>query len=620
MKKIILPLLLFTAQFAIGQLSNLNLESWTNTANGPEPSLWTYDDGTGTQVYGTYNIYTPLTTSKITGAQAAGGTGSSAKLQTILDVPGFLYQLKPFSGTVPQSVSFSFKNQTAVNDTSFVKVIIFDASYTILEKAYLQLYSSDNNSNWHIEGIPFVNIANGTPAFIEFYAQSSISDYPTVSGSTLYIDNIMLNNCATPIVSSFTETTCQPYVWNGQTYSTSGSYSQTFVSQNGCDSTATLNLSVINPGAMTAVPDPVFEQKLINLGYDPCGILDGFVPTNYIDTVTSLTIGSSNAQLSGVSDLTGIEDFLALETLIIIQSNLSVNGVNLSSNTQLKYLKIRAGLTSLNLSQNTLLEYLNLSAEMQPPVNQIGTLDLSSNVNLQYLYCNQSGLTTLNLPTTSTLILIDCGKNALSSINLSNVPNLISLNASLNNLIDLGASSNNSIQYLDLKQNYFSGLNLSNYSQLKSIDCSDNELSCLRLKNGNNNQFSSVKTQNNFNLTCIEVDDSTYSANNPIWNTGIDTWSSFNNDCPGSCFTANVEEYFKNKTVIYPNPAYESISIEVDNSIVGRIFSIVDISGKILLNGKIESTLVKVDVRELTSGIYFVHINGENSALKLIIE
>ena len=38
MKKIILPLLLFTAQFAIGQLSNLNLESWTTTANGPEPS------------------------------------------------------------------------------------------------------------------------------------------------------------------------------------------------------------------------------------------------------------------------------------------------------------------------------------------------------------------------------------------------------------------------------------------------------------------------------------------------------------------------------------------------------------------------------------------------------
>lgn len=70
---------------------------------------------------------------------------------------------------------------------------------------------------------------------------------------------------------------------------------------------------------------------------------------------------------------------------------------------------------------------------------------------------------------------------------------------------------------------------------------------------------------------------------------------------------------------IYPNPSHDELFIKTDIELFST-YQFVDISGKTLLNGKIESTLVKVDVRELTSGIYFVHIAGKNSAFKLIIE
>ncbi len=598
-----------------GQLSNLNLESWTTTANGLEPSLWQYDDGTGNLVYGTYNAFASLSTSRVTGAQAAGGSGSSAKLTTIGDVPGMLYQLKSFTGTVPQAVSFSLKNQTALNDTSFVLVTIYDASNNVLKEAYLELYSSDNNSNWHIEGLPFVNVASGTPAFIDFWAQSSISNYPTVTGSIIYIDNIVFNNCSTPIVSSFSQTTCQPYVWNGQTYSTTGSYSQQFTSMNGCDSTVTLNLTVVNPGALTSVPDPVFEQKLIDLGYDPCGLLNGFIPTNNINTVTTLDLFNG----TGITNLTGIEDFTALEVLFLNGANLSSNGINLSSNTQLKTLTLNANLTSLDLSQNVNLQDLSLGDIIG--TNDIGVLNLSVNINLQSLNCALSGITSLILPATNTLTNIDCRNNSINSLDLSVIPNLQYLTASNNTLIDLGTNSNNSVQKLDLKNNSFTGLNLSNFSQLKDIDCSNNQLECLNLKNGINNQFINVKTQNNFNLTCIEVDDSTYSTNNPIWNMGIDSWSSFNVDCAGNCITADLTEILPRELKIYPNPSMGFvINVEVGDEIIGKKYKIIDFKGDELLNGIIHLSTEKIDLTGLTVGIYLIQIEGIDSYQRIILE
>ena len=76
----------------------------------------------------------------------------------------------------------------------------------------------------------------------------------------------------------------------------------------------------------TAIPDANFELALLNYGYD--FVIDGFVETSAIDTVTDLTINNDN-----ISDLTGIESFIALQSLFCYDNNLST--LNLVNNTQL---------------------------------------------------------------------------------------------------------------------------------------------------------------------------------------------------------------------------------------------------------------------------------------------
>ena len=60
----------------------------------------------------------------------------------------------------------------------------------------------------------------------------------------------------------------------------------------------------------TYVPDDEFEQYLIDFGFDT-GPLDDYVPTANINTVTYFYVNTIYA----IADLTGIEDFSALEIL-----------------------------------------------------------------------------------------------------------------------------------------------------------------------------------------------------------------------------------------------------------------------------------------------------------------
>ena len=97
----------------------------------------------------------------------------------------------------------------------------------------------------------------------------------------------------------------------------------------------------------TYVPDDKFEQALIDLGYDTT--LDDYVLTANISGVTSLNIGEKE-----ISDLTGIEAFVALKDLRCHNNKLT--SLDVSSNTALVELHCRYNqLTSLDVSANTAL-------------------------------------------------------------------------------------------------------------------------------------------------------------------------------------------------------------------------------------------------------------------------
>ena len=170
----------------------------------------------------------------------------------------------------------------------------------------------------------------------------------------------------------------------------------------------------------TNIPDANFEQALIDLGIDS-GTVDGVALTAALSNVTILNVSNKN-----ISDLTGIESFVALTGLVC-------------ENNQL---------ISLDLSQNTQLEYLECSN------NQITSLDLSNNPLLYNLLCSD---------------------NQLTNLDISNINEMWNLSC-YNNLLDTLDASNCAIRYLFCGHNALTYFDFKNDSIILEIECSYNQL------------------------------------------------------------------------------------------------------------------------------------------------
>ena len=166
-------------------------------------------------------------------------------------------------------------------------------------------------------------------------------------------------------------------------------------------------ISLMATAQTTSIPDVIFEQALINLGYD--NVIDGGVLTANISGVTSLVVQSQN-----ISDLTGIEDFTAL-TYLNCASNI-LTSLDVSQNTALQTLECSSNpLTSLDVSQNTALEHLECSS------NPLTSLDVSQNTALTELFCGGNQLTNLDLSNNvDSLSMVGCSNNQLTCLNVAN--------------------------------------------------------------------------------------------------------------------------------------------------------------------------------------------------------
>ena len=136
------------------------------------------------------------------------------------------------------------------------------------------------------------------------------------------------------------------------------------------------------------------------------------------------------------------------------------------------------------------------------------------------------------------MINISCNSNLLTTLDVTNL-----------SLLQILWCPGNNISVLDLSQN----------SQLNTIRCENNTLHRLDVKNGNNTNVTQFFSTGNPSLECINVDDSTYSANN--W-TNIDSVTSYSTDCNPS--PTNIINQPK-RLLIYPNPTNNNIQIEIKN-------------------------------------------------------
>jgi hypothetical protein len=182
------------------------------------------------------------------------------------------------------------------------------------------------------------------------------------------------------------------------------------------------------------------------------GIGNGTSNDNYVFTECIDTITDLWIGYRGIYDLTGIEDFTALTKLWCEGNELST--LDVSNNTALIDLNCYYNhISSLNLTQNSALKYLDCSVQ-NPPGGFPGMI------------------TGLNVNQNPALEIVRCYSNSITYLNFSNNP------------------------------------------ALRVIDCEmNNSLTYLNVKNGNNQNISSIDIWST-PLTCITVDDPTWSTNN----------------------------------------------------------------------------------------------------------
>ncbi len=261
-------------------------------------------------------------------------------------------------------------------------------------------------------------------------------------------------------------------------------------------------------GQYTAIPDPEFETFLISQGMD--NVLDGQVLTTNIDDNTFLQINET-APFFNITDLTGIQDFISLELLII-------------------------GFT------------------------QCETIDLGNLPDLKIVSLSQN--------------------ESLQSIEVRQCGSLEEFYAGSGTLISFDGSQN---------------------QQLKNVIVSGNNLLNIDLRNGNNQNIELFSSIGSPILSCVLVDDASFSQENWPNIINIELYTEDETTCEGLLTTSSVDHQ---SAIIYPNPVVDLFSLQSD--IFVAHIALYDLSGKFIKT--LDPREHTYDIAKLPSGIYLLRI------------
>ncbi|MEM0519451.1 MULTISPECIES: T9SS type A sorting domain-containing protein [Aequorivita] len=352
----------------------------------------------------------------------------------------------------------------------------------------------------------------------------------------------------------------------------------------------TLLSSFICFAQYTAIPDSNFENHLEQNGMGDGIPNNGLVLTANIENVDTLLVNSR-----GIHDLTGIEDFAALELL--------------------------------NCAYNI-----------------IPVLDVSQNMNLWGLNCESSSVTELILPPTSTLEIINCPENNLTELDVSHNPGLVqlycffnyltSLNLTNNTVLDLvfadhneitgflNTSQNLALTSLSVSYNDIAELDLTTNIALHSLGASSNPILSLDARNGNNEDIVSfVVTETTGELDCILVDDANASY---LDDWLVDPYITFVNN-QAECDALGVAEATLEDFTMYPNPATSTLAINLPNhGFEGLVVTVANNLGQVLESKELleNTAVVPLDVSGYAAGVYFVTLKAGNDVTtkKLVVQ
>ncbi len=239
-------------------------------------------------------------------------------------------------------------------------------------------------------------------------------------------------------------------------------------------------------------------------------------------------------------------------------------------------------------------------------VQALGIQDLTgleAFTSLVSLNCNSNLLTSIDVSANTALFSLNFAANQISAIDVSNNLQLSDLFCDYNQLTTIDVSSNINLTKLNFNNNNVSQVDISANSNLIELGCESNTLTDLNAANGNNINFTAFYATGNPNLTCIEVDDATYSTTN--W-TNIDATASFSENCAGG---VGIEEFNTISMTIYPNPVSSILNIETEAAI--ESIHIFNVNGALVQS----ETTKKFSVESLMSGVYLISVKTTDGVI-----
>ncbi|NOG99808.1 MAG: hypothetical protein HND52_17750 [Ignavibacteriae bacterium] len=192
----------------------------------------------------------------------------------------------------------------------------------------------------------------------------------------------------------------------------------------------------------------------------------------------------------------GIEEFVNLKRLDLSRNNFT--DIDLTNNLDLNFIRIDwSNLGQINIS--TLSKLDSLSIEF----SSLMEIDLSNNTSLKYLKLSENQLSSLILKNNIELERLELATYSISNIDLSFNTKLKILGIGLCQINQLDLSQNVDLETLSLSTMPFSNIDVTNNKKLKSISILNTNVSLLDLSL--NNMLETIRVLNNPNLSIVYV-------------------------------------------------------------------------------------------------------------------
>jgi hypothetical protein len=153
---------------------------------------------------------------------------------TTIQVPQVPTLISPVNNATQVTNPVNFDWSTTANTSYYEHQYSLDPSF-VVNTSNLTSTSDYTATGLQVDTIYYWRVRSGSNGYLSDWSQ--VWQFDTYA--------------CTPTTSTTDVTNCTNYTWNGTTYSTSGTYTETLTNSQGCDSIATLNLTIVSPTTST---------------------------------------------------------------------------------------------------------------------------------------------------------------------------------------------------------------------------------------------------------------------------------------------------------------------------------------------------------------------------------